>query len=292
MVNQALQGNQMDFSIFQNNVNANKEEGGFDWDNSPQGESFWTEVEGSTERDRISMFRDNDINDFAEKDIIIESNPTTTTQINTKASDLVKEIEEGENRVEYFRNTKQDSLKEFAKDFPEAEAPLNKLLDLLSIKEEGRLKKLPKKKKKKKEEKSKTIEVGKRNITRETELKKRLENDLIESGTYLLSIPDSIDEQDQLPEIYGGNEYTGAINTKEQLRDNIILIAKEINEINDFLDSEFKKEQGVESEVELTAKDINELIEGLELAFEYLDGEDLQDALDQIEGLKITLDYI
>tara|TARA_R110001599_G_scaffold263364_1_gene464029 strand:- start:210 stop:1277 length:1068 start_codon:yes stop_codon:yes gene_type:complete len=199
MVNQALQGNQMDFSIFQNNVNANKQEGGFDWDNSPQGESFWTELEGSTERDRISMFRGNDINDFAEQDVIRESNPTTTTQINTKASDLVKEIEEGENRVEYFRDTKQDSLKEFAKDFPEAEAPLNKLLDLLSIKEEDRLNKSPKKKKKKEE---------------------------------------------------------------------------------------------VESEAELTAKDITELIEGLELAFEYLDGEDLQDATEQIEGLKITLDYI
>ena len=158
LVNQALQGNQMDFFIFQNNVTANKEEGGFDWDNSPQGESFWEEIEGSTERDRISMFRDKDINDFAEQDVIRESNLTTTTQINTKPADLVKEIEEGENRVEYFRDTKQDSLKEFAKDFPEAEAPLNKLLDLLSIKEEGRLKKLPKKKKKKKVEKTKPVE--------------------------------------------------------------------------------------------------------------------------------------
>ena len=53
-----------------------------------------------------------------------------------------------------------------------------------------------------------------------------------------------------------------------------------------------KKKEEVESEAELTAKDITELIEGLELAFEYLDGEDLQDATEQIEGLKITLDYI
>jgi hypothetical protein len=158
MVNQALQGNQMDFFIFQDNINANKEEGGFDWDNSPQGESFWEEIEGSTERDRISMFRDKDINDFAEQDVIRESNLTTTTQINTKPAALVTEIEEGENRVEYFRDTKQDSLKEFAKDFPEAEAPLNKLLDLLSIKEEDRLKKLPNKKKKKKVEKTKPVE--------------------------------------------------------------------------------------------------------------------------------------
>ena len=197
LVNQALQGNQMDLSVFQENKTASKDNGGFDWIPSPQGLVFWQQT---LLEDISSDFMGKDISDFPTKSVVRESNPTTTTQINTKPADLVKEIEEGENRVEYFRDTKQDSLKEFAKDFPEAEAPLNKLLDLLSIKEEGRLKKLPKKKKKKKEE--------------------------------------------------------------------------------------------VESEAELTAKDITELIEGLELAFEYLDGEDLQDATEQIEGLKITLDYI
>ena len=197
LVNQALQGNQMDLSVFQKNKTASKDNGGFDWIPSPQGLVFWQQT---LLEDISSDFMGKDISDFPTKSVVRESNPTTTTQINTKPANLVKEIEEGENRVEYFRDTKQDSLKEFAKDFPEAEAPLNKLLDLLSIKEEGRLKKLPKKKKKKKEE--------------------------------------------------------------------------------------------VESEAELTAKDITELIEGLELAFEYLDGEDLQDATEQIEGLKITLDYI
>ena len=162
LVNQALQGNQMDLSVFQKNKTASKDNGGFDWIPTPQGLAFWQQT---LLEDISSDFMGMDISDFPTKSVVRfptksvvrESNPTTTTQINTKPADLVKEIEEGENRVEYFRDTKQDSLKEFAKDFPEAEAPLNKLLDLLSIKEEDRLNKSPKKKKKK-VKKSKPVE--------------------------------------------------------------------------------------------------------------------------------------
>jgi len=152
LVNQALQGNQMDSYLFNEHKFASLPKGGFNWILTPQGDAFWTAIieEGKYNDINFSL-SDNDISKFPESSLIRESIAPSGTGYTPKesAKELVKELDEGENRVEYFRDTKKDSLKEFAKDFPEAEAPLNKLLDLLSIKEDGRLKKLPKKKKKK-----------------------------------------------------------------------------------------------------------------------------------------------
>ena len=152
LVNQALQGNQMDSYLFNEHKFASLPKGGFNWILTPQGDAFWTAIieEGKYNDINFSL-SDNDISKFPESSLIRESIAPSGTGYTPKesAKELVKELDEGENRVEYFRDTKKDSLKEFAKDFPEAEAPLNKLLDLLSIKEDGRLKKSPKKKKKK-----------------------------------------------------------------------------------------------------------------------------------------------
>jgi hypothetical protein len=66
---------------------------------------------------------------------------------------------------------------------------------------------------------------------REKETLIKLETSLKESQKYLASIPKNIDDEEQLPEKYSGNYYTGGLNTKEQLKDNIEQLKEDIETI-------------------------------------------------------------
>tara|TARA_R110002020_G_scaffold62203_1_gene166778 strand:- start:224 stop:469 length:246 start_codon:yes stop_codon:yes gene_type:complete len=63
---------------------------------------------------------------------------------------------------------------------------------------------------------------------REKQTLTKLETYLKESQKYLESIPKDIDENQQLNEEYCGNTYTGGVNTKGQLKDNIEQLKEDI----------------------------------------------------------------
>ena len=66
---------------------------------------------------------------------------------------------------------------------------------------------------------------------RNKETLKRLKIDLKESQKYLDSIPKNIDKDDQISKTFGGNKYTGAVNTKEQLKENIEQLKSDIKNL-------------------------------------------------------------
>jgi hypothetical protein len=68
---------------------------------------------------------------------------------------MERELQEGENRVDFFIETKSNEIEKFNKEFPDAEKPLKVLLDLLSKKEDERLKDIPEDVKKKAAEEKK-----------------------------------------------------------------------------------------------------------------------------------------
>ena len=105
---------------------------------------------------------------------------------------------------------------------------------------------------------------------------------------------------------YLGNDYLSLLTPKKKKKKKAKVVEEVVEvpieaaieapkevEVVEQLNEQISETKEVEQvEAELTANEINELIEGLELGLEYLDGEDLEDAKEQIEGLKITLDYI
>ena len=70
---------------------------------------------------------------------------------------MERELQEGDNRVDFFVETKDKEIQRFNKEFPDAEKPLKVLLGLLSKKEDERLKNLPEDVKKKIAEQKKTF---------------------------------------------------------------------------------------------------------------------------------------
>ena len=68
---------------------------------------------------------------------------------------MERELQEGDNRVDFFVETKDKEIQRFNKEFPDAEKPLKVLLGLLSKKEDERLKDIPEDVKKKAAEEKK-----------------------------------------------------------------------------------------------------------------------------------------
>ena len=175
--NQIKQGNPADVYVFEKNVLMAKPDGGWDLLETDEGSNFWYDMlidenyKIYTDRYPDGQF----IKDvFTDKGLKVWSKilgkSDTIVEINKKPiEDYVskrmlqfeekpkRELQEGDNRVDFFVETKDKEIQSFNKEFPDAEKPLKVLLGLLSKKEDERLKNLPEDVKKKAAERKKTF---------------------------------------------------------------------------------------------------------------------------------------
>lgn len=173
--NQIIQGNPADVYVFEKNVLMAPADGGWNLSETDEGYNFWYDTV-IDEKYKIYTDRYPDgqfIKDvFTDKGLKVWSKilgkSDTIVEINKKPiEDYVskrmlqfeekpkRELQEGDNRVDFFVETKDKEIQRFNKEFPDAEKPLKVLLGLLSKKEDERLKNLPEDVKKKAAEEKK-----------------------------------------------------------------------------------------------------------------------------------------
>ena len=172
--NQIKQGNPADVFVFAKNKVASKKSGGFDFNETDEGSDFWDNIlvnenysdyftpDNYPQGEAVTIkelkadfpnigfigqkFKDSSLSELVEPYSLFYAD---SNREETEGQETERELQEGENRVNFFIETKNKQIQNFKKEFPDAEEPFLLLLGLLSEKEEERIKKLPEDVKKK-----------------------------------------------------------------------------------------------------------------------------------------------